>query len=239
MNVIELENLSKRYSDGKTETIALRDVSFSVRQGEFLSIMGPSGSGKSTLLHLLGLLDIPSSGRYCFDGKNIETYNPDELAYIRNAKMGFVFQAFNLLARTTVLENVKLPLVYSTVAESEWNEKAKNAVEAVGLTHRINHQTSELSGGERQRVAIARALVNNPQVIFADEPTGNLDSKSGKNIMSIIQHLNEEQGRTIILITHETGTAEHAERIIRLKDGMIESDTKVEHRLQPDDEFIK
>ncbi len=240
MNVIEVEHVSKTYSDGgETTTVALRDVSFNVREGEFLAIMGPSGSGKSTLLHLLGLLDISTAGQYRFDGKNVEMYSRDEQAYIRNAKMGFVFQAFNLLPRTTVLENVKLPLAYSQVPEAKWNTMARQAVEAVGLGHREQHQTSELSGGERQRVAIARALVNNPQVIFADEPTGNLDSKSGKQVMSIIQKLNEEQGRTIVLITHETATAEHAERVIRLKDGVIERDEKVLHRLRPDDEYVK
>jgi putative ABC transport system ATP-binding protein len=239
MNVVEVENLSKAYSDGQTETVALHTVSFSVRKGEFVAIMGPSGSGKSTLLHLLGLLDAPSSGKYRLDGKEVTAYSSNELAYIRNAKMGFVFQAFNLLPRTSVLDNVKLPLAYSKMPESEWDSSARKAIEAVGLAHRINHQTSELSGGERQRVAIARALVNNPQIIFADEPTGNLDSKSGKNVMGIIQRLNEEEGRTIILITHETATADHAERIIRLMDGSIESDTKVEHRLTADDEYVK
>ncbi len=240
MNVIEVEHLEKTYADGSdTATTALRDVSFTVRAGEFLAIMGPSGSGKSTLLHLLGLLDTPTSGQYRFDGKEVESYGRDEQAYIRNAKMGFVFQAFNLLPRTTVLENVKLPLVYSQVPEKRWDEMARHAVEAVGLGHRQQHQTSELSGGERQRVAIARALVNSPQVIFADEPTGNLDSKSGQAVMSIIQRLNQEQGRTIVLITHETATAEHAERIIRLKDGVIESDEKVVNRLHPDDNYVK
>jgi len=239
MNIIEVQNLKKSYADGETETIALADVSFTVRKGEFLAIMGPSGSGKSTLLHVLGLLDEPSSGSYLFDGKNTYSYTGDELARLRNEKIGFVFQSFNLLARTSVLENVKLPLAYSSIPESEWDERAAKAIESVGLAHRMDHQPDELSGGERQRVAIARALVTNPDVIFADEPTGNLDSKSGKNVMSIIQELNEKQGRTIILITHETSTAEHSERIIRLIDGVIESDEKVVNRLKATDEYIK
>lgn len=239
MNVVEVKNLVKSYHDGRTETTALAGVNFAVRKGEFVAIMGPSGSGKSTLLHLLGLLDVPTKGNYFFDGKDVTSFSQNELADIRNTKMGFVFQAFNLLPRTTVLENVKLPLTYSGIPESKWEKMAKEAVEAVGLGHRMYHEPAELSGGEKQRVAIARALVNNPQVIFADEPTGNLDSKSGKNIMQIIQSLNQNQGRTIILITHETATAEHAERIIRLKDGQIESDAPVKNRLSPNDEYVK
>jgi putative ABC transport system ATP-binding protein len=239
VDIIDVKNLAKSYRDGKTETVALSNATFSVRQGEFLAIMGPSGSGKSTLLHLLGLLDEPTGGEYFFDGKNVSEYSREELAKIRNQKVGFVFQMFNLLPRTSVLENVKLPLVYSTVPEHQWDEKAHQAVKDVGLEHRMFHEPSELSGGERQRVAIARALVNNPEIIFADEPTGNLDSKSGKKVMSIIQHLNEEHGKTIVLITHETTTAEHAERIIRLMDGEIESDKKVEHRLSAEEEFVK
>jgi len=240
MNIIEVKNLRKTYHDGGDLTVALAGVSFDVRRGEFMAIMGPSGSGKSTLLHLLGLLDTPTSGSYHFDGKNITLYGGNELAYLRNQKLGFVFQAFNLLARTSVLENVKLPLYYSNdIPESEWNERATKSIEAVGLENRINHDQSELSGGERQRVAIARALVTDPDVIFADEPTGNIDSKSGKNIMSILQKLNEKEGKTIVLITHETATAEHSERIIRLMDGEIESDEKVKNRLSADAEYIK
>lgn len=238
-NIIEVKDLKKSYNDSEEPTHALSGVSFTVRKGEFVAIMGPSGSGKSTLLHLLGLLDIPTSGEYIFDGTNISKFSGDELALLRNKKLGFVFQSFNLLARTTVLDNVKLPLSYSDVPESEWEEKARAAVIAVGLEERMNHEPSELSGGEKQRVAIARALVNDPDVIFADEPTGNLDSKSGKNVMSIIQRLNEEEGKTIILITHETSTAEHSERIIRLIDGVIESDTKVKNRLSVDSEYVK
>jgi putative ABC transport system ATP-binding protein len=240
MNIIEVKNLKKSYHDGGDLTVALAGVSFDVRKGEFMAIMGPSGSGKSTLLHLLGLLDEPTSGSYHFNGKNITSYNGNELAYLRNQKLGFVFQAFNLLARTSVLENVKLPLVYSdNIPESEWNDRAVKAIESVGLDNRINHDQSELSGGERQRVAIARALVTDPDIIFADEPTGNLDSKSGKNIMSILQHLNEKEGKTIVLITHETATAEHSERIIHLMDGEIESDVKVKNRLSADSEYVK
>ena len=239
-NIIEVKNLKKSYHDGGEATVALAGVSFAIRKGEFVAIMGPSGSGKSTLLHLLGLLDEATSGSYHFDGKNISAYTGDEMADLRNRALGFVFQAFNLLARTSVLENVKLPLMYSeTIPEHEWDARATKAIESVGLGHRINHDQAELSGGERQRVAIARALVTDPDVIFADEPTGNLDSKAGKNVMSILQKLNIEQGKTIILITHETATADHAERIIRLMDGVIDSDTKVRNRLSADSEYVK
>lgn len=238
MNIIEVQNLKKSYQDG-ADTIALQNVTFSVRKGEFLAIMGPSGSGKSTLLHLLGLLDVPTSGKYVFNGKNTSSYSSNELADLRNREVGFVFQSFNLLPRTSVLDNVRLPLYYSKVPEAEWEAKAREAVESVGLGHRMYHFSSELSGGEKQRVAIARALVTDPEIIFADEPTGNLDSKSGKNVMAIIQHLNEEHGKTIVLITHETSTAEHAERIIHLLDGEIDSDIKVKNRLTANDEFVK
>jgi len=239
VNIIEIQNLKKAYFDSEEPTIALAGVTFSVRKGEFLAIMGPSGSGKSTLLHLLGLLDVPTEGSYKFNGREVSTLPSDEIASIRNREIGFVFQAFNLLPRTTVLENVKLPLVYSQVPEIEWDERAKKAVEDVGLSHRLHHEPSELSGGEKQRVAIARALVTGPDIIFADEPTGNLDSKSGKRVMSILQKLNEEKGKTVVLITHETSTAEHSERIVRLMDGVIESDVPVEHRLTAQDEYVK
>ncbi|MBI2474877.1 ABC transporter ATP-binding protein [Candidatus Uhrbacteria bacterium] len=239
MAIIEVTNLKKTYVNDGVETPALRGVSFSVRAGEFIAIMGPSGSGKSTLLHILGFLDPHTGGEYKFDGKSVTDYSKQEIAKVRNKKMGFIFQAFNLLARTTVLENVKLPLLYSDVPESKWNELALQAIESVGLSHRINHESSQLSGGEKQRVAIARALVNNPQIIFADEPTGNLDSKSGQIVMDIIQRLSEEQGRTVILITHETYTAEHAERIITMHDGKIESDKTVERRHHAREQFIK
>ncbi len=239
MNIISVKNLHKSYQEGDTKTVALNGVSFDVRKGEFLAIMGPSGSGKSTLLHLLGLLDVPTSGSYHFNGKNVTSFTGNELADLRNRELGFIFQSFNLLSRTSVLDNVKLPLVYSDVSEREWDERAMKAVESVGLGHRMYHKQAELSGGERQRVAIARALVNDPEVIFADEPTGNLDSKSGKNVMGIIQRLNQEHGKTIVLITHETVTAEHAERIIHLMDGRVESDMKVKNRLTANDEFKK
>ncbi|OGZ04147.1 MAG: macrolide ABC transporter ATP-binding protein, partial [Candidatus Liptonbacteria bacterium RIFOXYC1_FULL_36_8] len=229
----------KTYLSDGVPTPAVCDVSFEIKKGEFVAIMGPSGSGKSTLLHVLGFLDRPSGGEYLFENRNFESYSDEEVAKIRNKKLGFVFQAFNLLSRTSVLENVKLPLLYSDVKESLWNEKAKKAIEAVGLSHRLDHEPSELSGGEKQRVAIARALVNNPEVIFADEPTGNLDSKSGKNIMEILEDLNKKNGHTIILITHETFTAEHAERIIHILDGKIDSDRKVEKRRTAKEYFTK
>jgi len=239
MNIIEAKNLSKIYDNDGIKTKALVSVDFSIRKGEFVAIMGPSGSGKSTLLHILGLLDDYTHGEYRFMDKNVKTYTQTEIAKMRNEEMGFVFQAFNLLPKSTVLENVKLPLLYSDHPESEWTEMATKAVEAVGLMHRIHHEASQLSGGEKQRVAIARALVHSPEVIFADEPTGNLDSKSGQVIIEIIQKLNKEKGHTIILITHETYTAEYAERIIRLHDGEIESDVKVPNRRVHGHDFIK
>ncbi len=228
--LIEVKNLQKIYKDGGVGTAALRGLSFGIESGEFVSIMGPSGSGKSTLLHIIGFLDRQTGGDYLFENRSIDGYSDEELARVRNKKMGFVFQTFNILPRLTVLENVKLPLLYSDTKESLWDEKAKQAVEAVGLGHRMNHESSKLSGGEKQRVAIARALVNDPQVIFADEPTGNLDSKSGQTVTSILQRLNSDEKRTIILVTHETAVAEHAERIIRIVDGKIESDQPVENK---------
>jgi len=236
--IIEVENLKKTYSEGETETRALCGVSFNVEAGEFVAVMGPSGSGKSTLLHILGFLDRQTKGSYLFDGKELSEYTDNEVAKVRNEKMGFIFQSFNLLAQTTVLENVKLPLLYSSTPQSKWNSMAKKAIEQVGLSHRINHLTSQLSGGEKQRVAIARALINEPKIIFADEPTGNLDSKSGSGVMEIIEKLNN-QGHSIILITHETYTAQYAQRIITLKDGEIESDKKVEQRRVGRKSFIK
>ena len=238
MALIEVNNLEKTYNVDGVLTEALRGVSFSTENGEFVAIMGPSGSGKSTLLHVLGFLDRNTGGTYHFDGKAMDDYPDNELAHVRNKKMGFVFQSFNLLPRASVLENVKLPLFYSGVKESLWDGMAQKAVDEVGLAHRANYETFRLSGGEKQRVAIARALVNNPQVIFADEPTGNLDSKSGKVIMEILQKLNEEDGHTIVLITHETYTAEHAKRIIHILDGKIDSDKAVAHRFASD-HFIK
>ncbi len=236
--LIKAENIEKTYRDDGSATPALQGVSFTVSEGEFVAIMGPSGCGKSTLLHILGFLDRQTGGVYEFEGRSIDSYTDEELAHVRNKKMGFVFQTFNLLPKLTVLENVKLPLLYSGIKQSLWEEKARNAVEAVGLGNRMDHESSKLSGGEKQRVAIARALVNDPQIIFADEPTGNLDSKSGQTIMSIIQKLNIENKRTIILITHETYTAEHAQRIIRLLDGKVESDKKVDSR-RTSDQFEK
>jgi putative ABC transport system ATP-binding protein len=238
MTLIEARELSKVYHDDGVETPALRGVSFDIKKGEFVAIMGPSGSGKSTLLHLLGFLDRPTGGTYRFDGRSINEYSDYELAEVRNKKMGFVFQTFNLLPRTTTLENVKLPLLYSSIPEKKWNRLAEEAIEAVGLSHRIQHESSQLSGGERQRVAIARALVLAPEVIFADEPTGNLDSKSGQAVMNILEQLNRSRGHTVVLITHETYTAEHAERIIHLMDGELERDEKVRAR-RTSDHFTK
>ena len=233
MPIIEVSNLKKIFtSKGGAETVALAGVTFSIKTGEFVSVVGPSGSGKSTLLHILGFLDRQSSGRYLFDGKAIDDYTEEQLAHTRNKKMGFIFQSFNLLARTSVLDNVKLPLSYSGIDESHWDEMALRAIEAVGLSHRADHKPNQLSGGEKQRVAIARALVNDPNVIFADEPTGNLDSKSGGQIMDIIASLHQK-GHTVILITHETYTAQYADRMITLRDGTVESDTKVEKKVEP------
>ena len=239
MAVIEVDHVVKTYISEGTETTALAGVSVSVKEGEFVAIMGPSGSGKSTLLHILGFLDRPTSGSYRFDGKEMSEYSDEELAIIRNGKMGFIFQSFQLLPRMSVFDNVKMPLLYSGIKEEHWDDMARKSIHGVGLDHRIDHDASKLSGGEKQRVAIARALVNGPQVVFADEPTGNLDSKSGKAVMDIIQKLNEDEGITVVLITHETYTAEHAERIIRVKDGLIESDEKVTHRRHAADEFLK
>ncbi|MFZ2038965.1 MAG: ABC transporter ATP-binding protein [Minisyncoccia bacterium] len=239
MITFEVKKLGKIYDNDGVKTEALKEISFEIKKGEFVAIMGPSGSGKSTLLQILGLLDDYSHGTYNFLGKSIKSYNQKEIAKIRNEKMGFVFQAFNLLPRATVLENVKLPLLYSDKPESDWEKLAKDAVIAVGLEHRMFHEAKQLSGGEKQRVAIARALVNSPEVIFADEPTGNLDSKSGQAVIEIIQKLNKEMGHTVVLITHETYTAEYAERIIRLLDGEIESDKKVLERRVDCKTFIK
>lgn len=238
MALLEVGAVEKIYRDDGSETSALCGVSFKVESGEFVAIIGPSGSGKSTLLHILGFLDKPTAGEYRFEGRTIDDYSPEEIASVRNKKMGFVFQMFNLLPRTTVLENVKLPLLYSDVEEALWDEMALKATETVGLTHRLQYETAQLSGGERQRVAIARALVANPSVIFADEPTGNLDSKSGGQVMETISRLNDK-GHTVILITHETYTAEYAGRIISLKDGRIESDETVVRQRNAKDHFVK
>lgn len=236
--MIEAKNLKKEYHGDSVVTTALAGVSFDIKEGEFVAIMGPSGSGKSTLMHIMGFLDRSSSGSYEFESQKMDDLTDNELAYIRNEKMGFVFQFFNLLPRTTVFDNVKLPLIYTKISRGEKNKRAKEAIEAVGLSHRADHLPSQLSGGEQQRVAIARAIVNHPSVIFADEPTGNLDSKSGQQVMEILQDLNEG-GRTIILVTHEKYTSEMAGRVIQLKDGKIVSDKIVDHRRRAKDGLIK
>ncbi len=227
--MIELKNVSKEFANGDTTTKVLQNISFVIQQGEFVSIMGPSGSGKSTLMHILGFLDTISSGKYLFFNKDVSSLSEDELAVLRNKSVGFVFQNFNLLPKTTVWENVRLPLLY---ADNKPNfSVVDQVIDSVALGHRRNYFSNQLSGGEKQRVAIARALVNSPDIIFADEPTGNLDSKSGLQVMSILQSLNNE-GKTIILVTHEINTAEHAKRIIKIKDGDIVEDTdKFERKL--------
>jgi len=231
LKLIKAINLSKIYFNDGAETQAVRGVSFEVETGDFVAIMGPSGSGKSTMMQMLGFLDRPSGGKYFFQGKDVLKFSDDELAEIRNRQVGFIFQSFNLLQRTTVFENLELPMLYNEEGFSKEIRKKKieDALESVGLSHRINYFSNQLSGGEKQRVAIARALVNEPSVIFADEPTGNLDSKSGLGVMKILQQLNDK-GRTIILVTHETYTAEHAKRIIQMKDGLIVSDQPVAKR---------
>lgn len=228
--VIRIQELKKDYINEEIVTPVLHGVSFDIPRGQFVSIMGPSGSGKSTLMQILGLLDTATGGTYLFDGKDVSGLEEDELASLRGEKIGFIFQAFNLLPKTSVLENVMLPLLYSEVPVRERTELAKKAIATVGLTHRIENLSNQLSGGERQRVAIARALVRNPAVIFADEPTGNLDSKSGKQVMDTLLKLNQEDGHTIILVTHETYTAEYAERILTLKDGLLLTDRPVTNR---------
>lgn len=223
--LIELKNIIKNYDNGGVITHVLHDINLSVEEGEFIAIMGPSGSGKSTLMHTIGFLDRPTSGDYIFDGENTKDFTDDELARIRNGRIGFVFQSFNLLPRTTVLDNVMLPLLYSGSQKGHEN-KAKVALEAVDLGDRLHFMSNQISGGQKQRVAIARALVCDPKVIFADEPTGNLDSKSGSTVMNILERLNKE-GRTIILVTHDMNIALHAKRIVTIRDGEIVSDRKV------------
>ncbi len=223
--MIEIKNITKTYKTGDVEFKALNGVSFTIRDGEFVAIMGPSGSGKSTLMHTLGALDSPTSGTYFLDGKDVSKLSDDELADIRRDKIGFVFQAFNLLPRTTVLRNVMLPLIYAGVHGLEREERAKKALLASGLDEaHFHHMSNQISGGQIQRVAIARALVNNPSLILADEPTGNLDSKTGEIVMGTFQKLNKELGRTIVLITHEQDIAEHADRILFIKDGILIED---------------
>ncbi len=225
--LIEVKDLKKDYINDELVTPVLHGVSFEIQPGEFVAIMGPSGSGKSTLMHILGFLDGITSGTFLFKGRDVSNLDDDELARIRNEEVGFVFQAFYLLPKTSVYNNVKLPLLYSDAKDIDTRVKA--AVSAVGLDHRINNFSNQLSGGEKQRVAIARALVNNPSIIFADEPTGNLDSKSGNAIMEILEKLNDA-GHTIILVTHETDTAKHAKRIIKIVDGEIAEDYNVKDR---------
>ncbi len=236
--MIEVSNLEKTYNDDGNETAALQDISFKIEKGEFVSIIGPSGSGKSTLLHILSFLDRPTAGRYAFFGKSIDDMTDIELARVRNKEMGFVFQSFNLLSRISVYENVEIPLIYSDIAISQRKKMVEDAVRSVGLEEKLYTEAGKLSGGQKQRVAIARALVNNPNVIFADEPTGNLDSKSGAQVMDILDNLNDK-GHTIILVTHETYTAEFANRIIRLKDGLVESDAPVGKVRRSKGEFFK
>lgn len=225
--MIECKNIAKVYKTGSEDLRALKGVSFKVDDGEFVAIMGPSGSGKSTLMHILGCLDAPTSGEYFFDGQNVSKLSDDELADIRKLKIGFVFQSFNLLPRATVLRNVVLPLVYAGVPVKEREQQAKTSLKNAGLTEsHFYHLSNQLSGGEIQRVAIARALVNKPSLILADEPTGNLDTKTGEIVLDTFQKLNKEQQRTIILITHERYVAEHADRIINIRDGLIVEDEK-------------
>ena len=224
--VIRTEALAKVYQMGAEEVHALRGIDVEIHKGEYVAIMGPSGSGKSTLMNLIGCLDSPSSGRYWLAGRLVSELDDDELAYIRNKEIGFVFQTFNLLPRATALHNVELPLIYNGTPSEERIERAKKALERVDLMPRMNHKPNELSGGQRQRVAIARALVNNPSIVLADEPTGNLDSKTGEEIMNLFANLHR-QGNTIILVTHEMDVAQHAHRMIFIRDGKIASDEKV------------
>jgi len=225
MNLIEVKNITKHYLLGTQTVEALRGVSFGIEQGEFIAIMGPSGSGKSTLMNIIGCLDSPTNGTYHLNNKEVSTLEGDELAGIRNKEIGFVFQNFHLLARNSALQNVMLPLKYAGFNKEEQINKAAHTLSKVGLESRMDHQPSELSGGQQQRVAIARALVNNPSILFADEPTGNLDSQTGHDVMQLFHNLHQ-QGQTIILITHENEIATEAERVIYIKDGLVESDIR-------------
>ncbi len=225
---IKTEALAKTYEMGAEQVLALRGVDVEIRRGEYVTIMGPSGSGKSTLMNLIGCLDTPSSGKYWLAGRLVSELDDDELAYIRNKEIGFVFQTFNLLPRATALHNVELPLIYNGTPAEERLSKAKRALEAVDLVGRMHHKPNELSGGQRQRVAIARALVNAPSIVLADEPTGNLDSQTGEEIMALFARLHHE-GNTIILVTHEADIARHANRVIHIRDGKVESDEPIPH----------
>lgn len=228
--MIKIENLKKVYKNGNISVEALKNINLEVKAREFVSIMGPSGSGKSTLMNILGCLDRPTEGIYELDGESVQSMNDNELAVIRNKKIGFIFQSFNLIPRINSLKNVELPMIYAGVPAKERREKAMEALERVGLKERIGHNPNELSGGQRQRVAIARSLVNDPSVIFADEPTGNLDTKSGNEIMGVFQQLNDE-GVTIIMVTHELDIAQHTKRMIVCRDGEIIEDTPVKDRI--------
>ena len=223
--VIEIEGVTKLYKMGEEIVHALCGVTLNVRRNEYLAVMGPSGSGKSTMMNMLGCLDTPTTGKYHFTGKDVSGMSDDELADIRNREIGFVFQTFNLLPRSTTLANVELPLIYAGLSPSARRDKATSVLQSVGLGDRMGHKPNELSGGQRQRVAIARALVNNPSIILADEPTGNLDSRTGEEIMQLLEEL-YDQGNTIIVVTHEEDIARHARRIVRLRDGLIESDAR-------------
>jgi putative ABC transport system ATP-binding protein len=228
MNIIQISHLTKIYRTAAGETIALDDVSFSIQKGEFVAIMGPSGSGKSTLMHLLGCLDTPTSGTYILDGENVENYTEDELADIRNRKIGFIFQAFNLLPRTTVLQNVMLPMRYAGIPPEERRERATKYLKMVGLGERLDHTSNQISGGQQQRVAIARGLTMDPAILLADEPTGNIASAQAEEVMAIFQDINAK-GHTIVMITHEPDIAAHAKRIIMVRDGKLVSDMHNKH----------
>jgi len=232
MNIINIEHIAKVYQVGSEEVFALRDVSLRIDQNEYVAIMGPSGSGKSTLMNMLGCLDTPTSGKYEFTGISVSDMTDNDLAKIRNKEIGFVFQTFNLLSRSDALHNVELPLIYAGIPTHERRERAEQALIDVGLQDRMHHKPNELSGGQRQRVAVARALVTKPSIILADEPTGNLDSKTGEEIMTLFNEI-YEKGNTIILVTHEETIAEHAARIMRIKDGLVESDKPVANRYIP------